>query len=97
MQDHNFERRFSVDQAVRRHKPAPEACAYVEKQLGVAANDLLLIACHTWDTLGALEAGWHGALIKRTGNDVLSVGPQPEIVGQDLHDVANQLIERYRL
>jgi 2-haloacid dehalogenase len=94
---HNFERRFSVDQEVRRHKPAPEAYAYVEKQLGVAANELLLIACHTWDTLGALGAGWHGALIKRAGNDVLGVGPQPEVVGQDLHDVANQLIDRYRL
>jgi 2-haloacid dehalogenase len=69
----------------------------LKKQLGVAANELLLIACHTWDTLGALGAGWHGALIKRAGNDVLGVGPQPEVVGQDLHDVANQLIDRYRL
>jgi 2-haloacid dehalogenase len=94
---HNFERRFSVDQEVRRHKPAPEAYAYVEKQLGVKANELLLIACHTWDTLGALGAGWHGALIKRAGNDVLGVGPQPEIVGRDLHHVANQLIDRYNL
>jgi 2-haloacid dehalogenase len=93
---HNFERRFSVDQEVRRHKPAPEAYAYVEKQLGVGASDLLLIASHTWDTLGAVGAGWHGALIKRPGNDVLGVGPQPEIVGQDLRDVANQIADRFR-
>jgi 2-haloacid dehalogenase len=92
---HNFERRYSVDQEVRRHKPAPEAYAYVEKQLGVGPQDLLLIASHTWDTLGAVGAGWHGALIKRPGNDVLGVGPQPEIVGRDLHDVANQIIDRF--
>lgn len=90
-----FERRFSVDQEVRRHKPAPEAYSYVERQLGVRPSDLFLIACHTWDTLGAVGAGWHAALIKRPPNEVLSVGPQPEITGSDLHDVAAQIIARY--
>ena len=47
------------------------------------------------DTLGAVAAGWKAALIKRTGNDVLGVGPQPQIVGADLDDVADQLIARY--
>ncbi len=57
---------------------------------------LCLIACHTWDTLGAVAAGWQAALIKRAGNDVLGVGPQPQIVGSDLNDVADQLIVRHR-
>jgi 2-haloacid dehalogenase len=91
----HFERRFSVDQVVRRHKPAPEAYAYVERELGVAASRLFLIACHTWDTLGAVGAGWGAALIKRPANDVLDVGPQPSIVGSDLNDVADQLIGKY--
>lgn len=90
-----FERHFSVDQEVRRHKPAPEAYAYVAAQLRVKPADLLLIASHTWDTIGALGAGWHAALIKRPGNDTLAVGPQPEITGNDLRDVANQIIARY--
>jgi 2-haloacid dehalogenase len=90
-----FERRFSVDQEVRRHKPAPEAYAYVERQLGVTSSDMMLIAAHTWDTIGALGAGWHAALIKRPPNDVLGVGPQPEITGTDLRDVAGQIIARY--
>jgi 2-haloacid dehalogenase len=91
-----FDQRFSVDiPEVRRHKPAPEAYAYVERQLRVAASDLFLIASHTWDTLGAIAAGWGAALIKRPGNDVLSVGPQPTLVGNDLDDVANQLIRRF--
>jgi len=29
------------------------------------------------------------------GNDVLGVGPQPQIVGNDLSDVADQLIARH--
>ncbi len=90
----SFERRFTVD-AVGHHKPSREAYAYVESQLGTRPSDMLLIACHTWDTIGALGAGWHAALIKRVGNDVLGVGPQPEVTGADLRDVAEQLIARY--
>jgi 2-haloacid dehalogenase len=89
-----FERRFSAD-GVKRHKPAREAYAYVEKELGAKPADFCMIACHTWDTLGAVAAGWQAALIKRPWNDVLDVGPQPQIVGEDLNDVADQLIARY--
>jgi 2-haloacid dehalogenase len=91
----NFERRFSAEQAGH-HKPSPAAYGYVETQLGTQPSDMLLIACHTWDTIGALGAGWQGALIKRSGNDVLAVGPQPQFTGSDLDDIAGQLIARYR-
>ena len=90
-----FERLFSVD-IVKRHKPAPQTYAQVEKELGVKPSQLCMIACHTWDTLGAVAAGWEAALVKRIGNDVLAVGPQPQIVGNDLNDVADQLIARHK-
>ncbi len=90
-----FERLFSVD-SVKRHKPAPQVYAYVERELGVEPSQLCLIACHSWDTLGAVAAGWEAALIKRVGNDVLEVGPQPQIIGNDLNDVADQLIARHK-
>src|SRR5215468_11234429 len=89
-----FERRFSAD-GVKHHKPSRQAYGYVEKELGVEPSGFCLIACHTWDTLGAVAAGWEGALIRRVGNDVLGVGPQPQIVGNDLDDVADQLIARF--
>jgi len=89
-----FERRFSAD-GVKHHKPSREAYAYVEKELGVERSQLCMIACHTWDTLGAAAAGWQAALIKRVGNDVLGVGPQPHVVGETLNDVADQLIARH--
>jgi 2-haloacid dehalogenase len=89
-----FERRFSAD-GVKHHKPSREAYGYVERELKVRPTDLCLIACHTWNTLGAVAAGWQAALIKRPGNDVLGVGPQPHIVGADLNDVADQLIVRH--
>lgn len=65
------------------------------QQLGAKPSEFCLIACHTWDTLGAVAAGWEAALIKRPGNDVLGVGPQPQMVGDNLDDVADQLIHRY--
>ena len=85
-----FERCFSAD-GVKHHKPSRQAYAYVERELGVDPSRLCLVACHTWDTLGAVAAGWKAALIKRVGNDLLGVGPQPQIVGADLDDVADQL------
>ncbi len=90
-----FERRFSAD-GVKHHKPSPQAYGYVEKQLGADSSQFCLIACHTWDTLGAVAAGWEAALIKRVGNDVLGVGPQPNFIGGDLNDVADQLIARHK-
>ena len=76
-----FERIFGGKEAMR-----------LARELGVSPSNLCLIACHTWDTLGAVAAGWQAALIKRVGNEVLGVGPQPQIVGSDLNAVADQLI-----
>jgi 2-haloacid dehalogenase len=90
-----FERRFSVDETVRRHKPAPEAYRSVPAALDVDPGDICLIACHTWDTLGAVAAGCQAALVLREGNAPLDVGPQPDYIGDDLDAIADQLIERY--
>ena len=90
-----FERRFSVDETVRRHKPAPEAYHSVASALDVNPGDICLVACHTWDTLGALAAGWQAGLILREGNAPLDVGPQPNYIGADLDAIADQLIARY--
>jgi 2-haloacid dehalogenase len=90
-----FERRFSVDETVRRHKPAPEAYHSVATALGLDPAGICLIASHVWDTIGAGAAGWQTALILREGNAPLDVGPQPDYIGKDLDAVADQLIERY--
>jgi 2-haloacid dehalogenase len=90
-----FERRFSVDETVRRHKPAPEAYHSVAAALELDPGDICLIASHVWDTIGAGAAGWQTALILREGNAPLDVGPQPDYIGADLDAVAGQLIDRY--
>jgi 2-haloacid dehalogenase len=90
-----FERRFSVDETVRRHKPAPEAYHSVATALEVDPGDICLVACHVWDTLGAVSAGWQAGLILREGNAPLDAGPQPNYIGDDLDAIADQLIQRY--
>lgn len=90
-----FERRFSVDETVRRHKPAPEAYHSVAVALDVDPGDICLVASHVWDTIGALAAGWQAGLILRKGNAPLDVGPQPTYIADDLDAIADRLIERY--
>jgi 2-haloacid dehalogenase len=90
-----FERRFSVDETVHRHKPARLAYDSVRATLGLDAGDICLVACHVWDTIGAKSAGWQAGLILREGNAPLDVGPQPDYIGDTLDVVADQLIARY--
>ena len=91
-----FERRFSVDETVRRHKPAPEAYHSVATALEVDPGDICLVACHVWDTIGAQAAGWQAGLILRKGNAPLGVGPQPDYIGKNLDEIADLLIGKYR-
>jgi 2-haloacid dehalogenase len=90
-----FERRFSVDETVKRHKPAQEAYHSVATALALDPGDICLVASHVWDTIGAQSAGWQAGLILREGNAPLDVGPQPNYIGKDLDAIADQLIERY--
>jgi len=89
---HFFEQEFSVD-AARVYKPAPELYRDVAEQLGVAPSDCMMVAAHTWDTIGAQEAGFSGALIRRQGNAPLPAPgtPQPTVVASDLVDLARRL------
>ena len=90
-----FEQLFSIDDGVRRYKPAQESYSMVADAVKSTPAGLWLIACHTWDTMGAAAAGWSTALITRTGNAPISVGREPDFVGSDLIAVADALISRY--
>jgi 2-haloacid dehalogenase len=90
-----FERRFSVDETVHRHKPSQLAYQSVEEALGLKPDQVCLVACHVWDTIGAKGAGWQAGLILRRGNAPLDVGPQPDYIGDTLDVIADQLISRF--
>ena len=58
---------------------------------GVDIGDVTLVACHAWDCAGALAAGCQAAFVRRPGWRS-SRGEQPGIVGDDLDEVAAQLL-----
>lgn len=86
-----FEKQFSVD-AVKRFKPAVETYGSVASALGADPSSLRLVAAHTWDTLGAMAAGWKAALLIRPGNAPLPIGDQPDVVEKDLLAIARCII-----
>ena len=86
-----FDRVLSADTA-RRLKPAREPYAMAARELGVAAEDLMLVAAHSWDIAGASAAGWKTAFLKRPGQLLDSLTPAPTLVAADLADFATQLL-----
>lgn len=91
----NFEHVLSADQ-VRRLKPAPEPYRMVAEQFVTSIGDVRLVAAHAWDITGALEAGCLAAFVARPGMILSPIGKQPDIVGRDMHEVAEQIVRRDR-
>jgi len=91
-----FESNFSVD-AVKKFKPAPQTYQLVADELGVKTRDLLLVACHLWDTAGAQAAGCFGAFLTRPHNAVLPVAgiASADFIAADLETLASQIIGRW--
>lgn len=87
-----FEAVLSVD-AVRKFKPHPDVYRYAARSLGVEISRMRLIAAHDWDTTGALRAGAQAAFIARPGMVLDPLGPTPDIIGGDLTEVADQLLD----
>jgi 2-haloacid dehalogenase len=63
----------------------------VASTFGVSIGEVVLVAAHAWDTAGALAAGARAAFVARPGMVLSPLGPQPEVVGVDLTEVADQL------
>ena len=87
-----FDNSFSVD-AVKTFKPAAEVYQMAAKELGVPIEEIRLIAAHDWDVVGALNAGCAAAFIARPGKVLNPLLPKPDIVGKDLVDVAEKIIQ----
>src|SRR5713101_8027685 len=88
-----FEQIFSVD-VVQRLKPAPEAYRMVAERLGVAIGEIRLIAAHAWDIAGASRAGCAAAFVARPGMVLDPLFERPDVVGADLREVAERILER---
>jgi 2-haloacid dehalogenase len=86
-----FDQVLSADE-VRRLKPCPEPYGLVADRFGVPLSEVRLVAAHAWDVSGALAAGCSAAFVARPGMVLSPVGPQPDVVGADLDEVADGLL-----
>jgi 2-haloacid dehalogenase len=87
-----FDQVLSAD-PVKRLKPAPEPYRMAAENLGVEIGQVRLVAAHAWDVAGALQAGCAAAFVARPGMVLNPLFERPDIVGLDLREVADGILE----
>ncbi|MBA3475068.1 MAG: haloacid dehalogenase type II [Rubrobacter sp.] len=87
-----FDQVLSAD-AVKRLKPAPEPYHMAAESLGVEIGQVRLVAAHAWDVAGALQAGCAAAFVARPGMVLNPLFERPDVVGSDLREVADGILE----
>ena len=87
-----FEQGLSAD-AVQRLKPALEPYRMAAESLGVEVGQVRLVAAHAWDVVGAMRAGCAAAFVARPGMVLNPLADPPDVVGSDLREVADQILE----
>jgi 2-haloacid dehalogenase len=87
-----FEQILSAD-AVKRLKSAPEPYRMAAESLGVEIGQVRLVAAHSWDVAGALRAGCVAAFVARPGMVLDPLVERPDVVGGDLREVADRILE----
>jgi len=86
-----FEKALSVD-LVQRYKPAPGTYRAAIQDLGAQPSDIVMVAAHHWDLLGASRVGCRTAFLSRPGKALLPGGRPPTYIAKDLEDLGEQLI-----
>lgn len=87
-----FEQVLSAD-AVECLKPSPEPYRMAAGSLGVEVGQVRLVAAHAWDVVGAMRAGCAAAFVARPGMILNPLAERPDVVGSDLREVADQILE----
>lgn len=87
-----FEQVVSAEE-VKRLKPAPEPYQMAAERMGVPIQQVRLVAAHAWDIAGAMRAGCAGAFIARPGAVLDPLAPMPDIIGADLREVTEQILQ----
>lgn len=75
-----FEAQISVD-TVGQFKPALATYRYAASHLGIDTSEMTMIACHSWDLLGATAAGCRAIFLRRSGNS------QPAFASDEIQEV----------
>jgi 2-haloacid dehalogenase len=63
------------------------------ESLAVGVEGIRLVAAHAWDVAGALRAGCAAGFVARPGMVLDPLVERPDVVGADLREVANRILE----
>lgn len=88
-----FDQTFSVE-SVGLYKPAPEVYRFATEALGSKPADILMVAAHHWDLVGAARTGMKTAFIERPGHALLPGSLPPNYRARDLNELAAQLLRK---
>jgi 2-haloacid dehalogenase len=87
----HFEQIISAD-SVRSLKPSPAPYRAVAQAFGVPPGQVRLVAAHSWDITGALSAGCTAAFVARPGMIMSPLGPQPDIIEDDIATTVDRIL-----
>ncbi|MDA7015501.1 haloacid dehalogenase type II [Pseudomonas cerasi] len=76
---------------ISQFKPAAATYQMVAQRLGIATDQMIMVAAHAWDIAGAAQAGCRTAFVERPGKVLNPLGTQPDLIGKDVQDVAMKL------
>ena len=86
-----FDAILSAD-TVRALKPRREPYELAARTFDVPTSEVTLVAAHAWDVAGALAAGCRAAFVARPGQPRNPIDPEPDVVGADLGEIADQIL-----
>ena len=86
-----FDAIISVDQ-VGAFKPSPGIYRKAVQRLGCEPSEIMMVAAHSFDILGAQACGFRAAYVNRYGLPTEESAYQPEIIVGDFVDLAAELL-----
>lgn len=78
-------------ETVGRYKPHRDVYLRAASAIGVAPDDIMLVATHAWDCHGAKRAGLKAGFVQR-GQNWPPAFDQPDAMGEELLDVARAIV-----
>ena len=87
-----FDGIFSAEQ-VGCFKPDPTVYRTAAKTLSAEPGEIMMVASHAFDILGARACGFRGAYVNRYGLPCEESPYQPDITVVDFHQLANYLLQ----
>jgi 2-haloacid dehalogenase len=88
-----FDHHYTVE-SLRKYKPHPAPYRKVLDALDVQPEEAMMVAAHAWDLMGAKNVGLQTAFIARPGKTLYPNAVRPDVVVNDLPELAAALTNR---